>query len=727
MACSPKRPDPLRDAEARVRALTREVGTLREDLRRETKKRERAVAQAKENEESRRTSDARCQELAYSNRKLASELDTLHETARAAAERDRRALRSLREGLAAVEEAVAARARKGFVQIQVLHDVQQQLRQLLFGSTGGAGPIGADSFAASSGGGSTAAGSILSGAAASRAQQLLAAAQMHVQQLASLLTGGDNDDTSAGGSSGGVAASFDGREGGAMGLELMLPGSRQGSGPGGGGVDLEKEQLQQEVMRLRAELRTQEDRSGPSSFTAMELQQSLREAQAELVRLRAEMVHLNAAAAAAAREQQATAEALEEAHRRLQQQDELHAALVTSVREQEDSNQGLVTELTARRVELEGEVSNLSQRLGTLQQQVSELLEERQGMQELLRQREEDRRSLEELLQHREEELRAAKASILEQGADIRNALSLISRPPGHGQAVTYPLTAATAAAAPPAAIAPTPAERAGALSACLALPRSASAPPPTATAAVAPTLDSALAAALAPYHNASAAIGSALAAAAAIIPPTGMPQPQPSPPLGSSAGSTGAGSWLQPATAAAANGSSVLGHIQPSPQLQSTLSSAHLTPSQVLQQLQNQRSQAPSQYPHKKTLHQQQTAAPVRQQQALADLTALLGLGPPHRGRVVSSGTDSVAPSARGVYPPVVGGQTLGNASGGIGTQRMLPPRAASVRDGSTGGPGAPLGDAAWRQGARRMVGGEGLLLHAMQVSSNKAQGGEG
>jgi hypothetical protein len=33
------RPDPLKDAEARIRALTREVGSLREDLRRETKRR----------------------------------------------------------------------------------------------------------------------------------------------------------------------------------------------------------------------------------------------------------------------------------------------------------------------------------------------------------------------------------------------------------------------------------------------------------------------------------------------------------------------------------------------------------------------------------------------------------------------------------------------------------------------------------------------------------------
>jgi hypothetical protein len=44
MAPSPER-DPLRDAEARIRALTREVGSLREELRRETKRRERAVVQ----------------------------------------------------------------------------------------------------------------------------------------------------------------------------------------------------------------------------------------------------------------------------------------------------------------------------------------------------------------------------------------------------------------------------------------------------------------------------------------------------------------------------------------------------------------------------------------------------------------------------------------------------------------------------------------------------------
>ncbi len=48
MASSPgRRSDALKDSEARVRALTREVGSLREDLRRETKRRERAVSQVR--------------------------------------------------------------------------------------------------------------------------------------------------------------------------------------------------------------------------------------------------------------------------------------------------------------------------------------------------------------------------------------------------------------------------------------------------------------------------------------------------------------------------------------------------------------------------------------------------------------------------------------------------------------------------------------------------------
>lgn len=45
MPASPQQQQQPKDAEARIRALTREVGSLREDLRRETKRRERAVVQ----------------------------------------------------------------------------------------------------------------------------------------------------------------------------------------------------------------------------------------------------------------------------------------------------------------------------------------------------------------------------------------------------------------------------------------------------------------------------------------------------------------------------------------------------------------------------------------------------------------------------------------------------------------------------------------------------------
>ncbi|GFR46982.1 hypothetical protein Agub_g8634, partial [Astrephomene gubernaculifera] len=203
MACSPKRPDPLRDAEARVRALTREVGTLREDLRREVKRRERAVAQAKEHEEARRESEGRCQELSYSNRKLASELESLHETARAGQERDRRALRGLREGLAAVESAVAARARRGYAHVRQLQTAHQQLRALLLGLASSCSPhaaAGSSSLAAAAAagfpGGAVDASllanvTVLSSVAAPRVEQLLGAAQAHAARLAELLAGGE--------------------------------------------------------------------------------------------------------------------------------------------------------------------------------------------------------------------------------------------------------------------------------------------------------------------------------------------------------------------------------------------------------------------------------------------------------------------------------------------------------------------------------------------------------
>lgn len=54
----------------RSRALTREVGALREELRRETKRREEALARAKFAEEEQDQMQRHCNELRYSNQKL---------------------------------------------------------------------------------------------------------------------------------------------------------------------------------------------------------------------------------------------------------------------------------------------------------------------------------------------------------------------------------------------------------------------------------------------------------------------------------------------------------------------------------------------------------------------------------------------------------------------------------------------------------------------------------
>ena len=51
-----------------VRALTREVGSLKEDLRREVKRRERATISTKEAEELRQEAEKRVKQLEYSKR-----------------------------------------------------------------------------------------------------------------------------------------------------------------------------------------------------------------------------------------------------------------------------------------------------------------------------------------------------------------------------------------------------------------------------------------------------------------------------------------------------------------------------------------------------------------------------------------------------------------------------------------------------------------------------------
>ena len=156
------RHDALKDSEARIRALTREVGTLREELRRETKRRERAVAQvngvvslllcichnchapmqAKQSDEDKSSSMLQSQELQYANKKLSAELKTAQESHNVGAERNKRALRSLREGLASVESAVALRAQQGKELLGASFDCLAKLKQQLFqgGGNGGLTP-----------------------------------------------------------------------------------------------------------------------------------------------------------------------------------------------------------------------------------------------------------------------------------------------------------------------------------------------------------------------------------------------------------------------------------------------------------------------------------------------------------------------------------------------------------------------------------------------------------
>lgn len=69
-----KTADALRDAEARARALAREVGSLREELRRENKKKERAVDKAQGCEETQKEALQLVNELRYTNQKLSQQL-----------------------------------------------------------------------------------------------------------------------------------------------------------------------------------------------------------------------------------------------------------------------------------------------------------------------------------------------------------------------------------------------------------------------------------------------------------------------------------------------------------------------------------------------------------------------------------------------------------------------------------------------------------------------------
>ena len=65
---SARKPDALKDTECRLRALIRETASLREDLRREQKRKESAVARVKEQERIAAETDRRFHEVKYCNK-----------------------------------------------------------------------------------------------------------------------------------------------------------------------------------------------------------------------------------------------------------------------------------------------------------------------------------------------------------------------------------------------------------------------------------------------------------------------------------------------------------------------------------------------------------------------------------------------------------------------------------------------------------------------------------
>ncbi|KAK9811694.1 hypothetical protein WJX72_008525 [[Myrmecia] bisecta] len=221
----------LQISEAKVRALTREVGSLREDLRRESKRRERAVAKAQECEELRQEDQARVKQLSYSNKKLGQELAAAQEQARVSAGRNRAALSSLRDGLTAVEDAMAHRAAEGYKQLQAIFSQLQALQGLLFSPPS---PAEADARPP------------LSHAVAPRVQDAFNGLMTAFSQLSSVYAGDP-------------ASGF---------LSLPAPNAQHALPHS---ADAEKERLRAEVAHLKAEMRhSREDCGRPHSGCGME-------------------------------------------------------------------------------------------------------------------------------------------------------------------------------------------------------------------------------------------------------------------------------------------------------------------------------------------------------------------------------------------------------------------------------------------------------------------------
>jgi len=170
-------PDGVREAQARNRALTREVGALREAARQEGKKRERAQGRTRQLEQQLQEAEQVVRELRYSNKRLSRELAATKESARKSNARNRGALAALREGLGSVEDMVARRSAESFQQMQAIFAQLQGLQGRLFQV-----PDPADPGAAPP----------LSAAAAPGVQQALAELMRSHSVLSGLLTGADS-------------------------------------------------------------------------------------------------------------------------------------------------------------------------------------------------------------------------------------------------------------------------------------------------------------------------------------------------------------------------------------------------------------------------------------------------------------------------------------------------------------------------------------------------------
>ena len=118
--------------EARVRALTREVGTLKEDLRRETKRRERASERCSECEAGREAAEQQVKELRYSNARLAEELASTQASAKKAAEDNSQAIASMKGELSRMESESQQREAHTQDSMQSVFQVVQELQRVLF-------------------------------------------------------------------------------------------------------------------------------------------------------------------------------------------------------------------------------------------------------------------------------------------------------------------------------------------------------------------------------------------------------------------------------------------------------------------------------------------------------------------------------------------------------------------------------------------------------------------